>query len=86
MLYSHALLIPTRSSKFKNQVVHEQKFKDPLSSTRQVSVERIVLNLESEVMRGPGCIPTGGNIFQWNFWFSCSQASDAYIGIIVNFV
>ena len=26
-LYSHALLIPTRSSKSKNQVVHKQKFK-----------------------------------------------------------
>ena len=28
-LYSHALLISTKSSKSKNQVVHEQKFKDP---------------------------------------------------------
>ena len=45
-------------------MVHEQKFKDLLSSTCQVSVERIhvVLDLESEVMRGPGSIPTGGNI------------------------
>ena len=58
-LYSHALLIPTESSKFTNQVVHEQKFvKDLLSSTCQVSVERIVLDLESEAMRGPGSIPT----------------------------
>ena len=32
-LYSHALLILTKSSKSKNQVVHEQKFKDRLSST-----------------------------------------------------
>ena len=31
-LYSHALLILTKSSKSKNQVVHEQKFKDPLNS------------------------------------------------------
>ena len=32
-LYSHALLILTKSSKSKHQVVHEQKFKDLLSST-----------------------------------------------------
>ena len=51
-LYSHALLIIAKSSQFrsksKNQVVYEQKFKDPLSSTCQISPERIVLNLESE--------------------------------------
>ena len=29
-LYSHALLIPTKSSKSKNKVVHEQKLKDHL--------------------------------------------------------
>ena len=46
-LYSHALLILTESSKSKNQVVHGQKFKDLLSSTCQVSPERIVLDLES---------------------------------------
>ena len=83
-LYSHALLIPTRLSKFKNQVVHELKFKD-LSSTWQVSVERRVLDLESEVMRGLGSIPAWGNIFHWNFLFSHNQASDANIGIIANF-
>ena len=66
-LYSHALLIPTRSPKSKNQVVLEQKFKDLLSSTCQISVERVVLDLESEVMRGVGSIPTRGNIFHWNF-------------------
>ena len=43
--------------------MHEQKFKDTLSSTCQISPERIVMDLESEVMRGPGSIPTGGNIF-----------------------
>ena len=37
-LQSHALLIPLKSSKSKQQEVHEQKFKD-LSSTCQVSVE-----------------------------------------------
>ena len=48
-LYSHALLILTKSSKSKHQVVHEQKFKDLLSSTCQVTVERSMLDLESEV-------------------------------------
>ena len=47
-LCSHALLIPTKSFKFKNQVVHKQKFKDPLSSTCQISSERRVLDLDSE--------------------------------------
>ena len=53
-LYSHALLILLKSSKSKYQVVREQKFKDLLSSTCQVSVERIVLDLESEVYERPG--------------------------------
>ena len=48
-LYSHALLILTKSSKSRHQVVHEQKFKDLLSSTCQVSVERSMLDLGSEV-------------------------------------
>ena len=34
----------------------------------QVSVERIVLDLESEVMRGPDSIPTGGNILSLDFF------------------
>ena len=80
-LYSHALFILTKSSKAKHQVVHEQKFKGLPSSTCQVSVVRIVLDLESEVMRGLGSIPTGGNIFHWIFLFS-----DANIGIFANFV
>ena len=66
--------------------MHEQKFKDLLSSTWQVIVERIVLDLESEVMRGLGSIPTGGNIFYWTFLFSHSKASDANIAIIANVV
>ena len=49
-------------------MVHEQKFKELLSSTSQVSVERIVLDLESEAMRGPGSIPTGGNILSLDFF------------------
>ena len=48
-LYSHALLILTKSFKSKHQVVHEQKFKDLLSSSCQVSVERSILDLGSEV-------------------------------------
>ena len=50
-------------------MVHEQKFKDLLNSTCHVSVERIVLDLESEVMRGPGSIPTGGNILSLDFFY-----------------
>ena len=59
-LCSHALLILTESSRSKNQVVHEQKLKDLLSSTCQIGSERIVLGLESKVVRGPGSIPGGG--------------------------
>ena len=47
-----------------------------------------MLDLESEVLRGPGSIPTGGNIFQCTFFFSHGNASAANIGIIavlVNF-
>ena len=66
-------------------MVHEQKFIDLLSSTCQVSVERIVLDLESEVMRGQGSIPTGVT-FCYSGFFSCSKASDANIAIIANFV
>ena len=65
-------------------MVHEQKFKDLLSSTCQVSVERIVLDLKSEVMRGPGSIPTGDNILSLDFFlFSRSKDENATIGISV---
>ena len=67
-LYSHALLIPLKSSKSKYQVVHEQKFKDLLSSTCQVSVERIVLDMESEAMSGLGSYPTRNNILSLDFF------------------
>ena len=46
----HYITILLKSSKSKHQVVHEQKLKDPLSSTCQVSVERIVLDLKSEAV------------------------------------
>ena len=44
-----------------------------------------MLDLESEAMRGPGSIPTGGKILSLDF-FSRSKASDANIDIIANFV
>ena len=74
------------SLKSKNQVVHEQKFKDLLSSTCQVSPKRIVFDLESEVMTGPGSIPTGGKILLLYLLFSCCKASDANTGIVANVV
>ena len=58
---------PLNPSKSKYQVVHEQKFKDLPSSTCQVSLERILLDLESEAMRGLGSIPTGCNILSLEF-------------------
>ena len=64
--------------------MHEQKFKDLQSSKCQVSVERKVLDLESEAW---GSIFTGGYILSLDFFlFSRSKASDANIGIIANFV
>ena len=77
-IYSHTLLIPLKSSKSKYQVVHEQKFKDLLSSICQVSVERRVLDLESKAIRGLGSIATGGNIFSLEFFlFSRSKDENA---------
>ena len=63
-LYSHALLILTKSHKSKNQVAHEQKCKD-LSSTCHISPERRVLDLESEAR---GSILTGDNILSLEFF------------------
>ena len=64
--------------------MHEQKFKDPLSSTCQVSSERGVLDLESDVL---GSILNGGNILSLYFFlFLHSKAFDANIGIIANVV
>ena len=45
-----------------------------------------MLDLESEVMRGLGSIPTGDNILLLDVLFSFSKASDANIDIIANFV
>ena len=54
-----------------------------LTSKCQVSLERIVLDLESEVMRGLGSIPTGGNNLSVDFLFSRSKAFDANIAIFI---
>ena len=63
---------------------HTQKFKDPRSSTCQLSPERRVLELESEVNQRPGFGPHRGNILSLEFLFSLSKASDVNIGIIAN--
>ena len=55
----------------KNQVMHEQKFKDPLSSTCPLSSERSVLDLESEVHERPRF-----NTF-WEPATSCVRDKDA---------
>ena len=64
-------------------MTHEQKFKDIPSSTCQVTVERRVLDLESEVMRDLGIFPIGGTFCYWNFLFSHSKDENANIGISV---
>ena len=65
-------------------MVHEQNFKDLLSSTCQVSVEGKVLDLESEAMRGLVSIPTWGNILSLEFFlFLRSKDKNANIGIFV---
>ena len=64
-------------------MVHEQKFKDLLSSTCQVSVERSMLDLESEVQWFK---THWGNILLTDFLFSRSKTSDVNIGIIANVV
>ena len=71
-LYSHTLLISTKSSKSKYKVMHKQKFKDPLSSICQTSPERRVLDLESETMRDLGSIPRGVIFCHWIF--PCSKS------------
>ena len=61
-------------------MVHEQKFKDLLSSTCQVSVERIVLDLESEAAWV--LFPPGVTFCHWIF--SRCKASDVNIANFVN--
>ena len=68
-----------------NHPIPKQKLKD-LSSTYLTSSERRLLDLESEVMRGPDSIPTGGSILSLDFLFSRSKDKNANIGIFVVFV
>ena len=70
--------------------MHEQKFKDLQSNTCQVTVERSILDLESE---GSGSTSTRGIILSLDvfwfshskdvFWFSHSKDENAIIGISV---
>ena len=85
MLYwFHALLILTKSPKSKkNQVVHEQNFKYLRSSTSQISSEKRVLDLETEVHWLS--IHLGENILFQVIFISRTKASDANIVIIANF-
>ena len=56
-------------SLFEYTFVHEQVSNLSLTSTCQVNAERRVLDLGSEVMRGPGSIPTEGNILSLDYFF-----------------
>ena len=84
-LNSHALLILLKSSKSKHQVVLEQKFNYLLSSTYQVGVEMIVLDFKTEVVRGLGSNPTGGDILSLDF-FRVVKPLMPIFAIIVGFV
>ena len=61
-------------------MVHEKTFKDLLISTCQISSERRVLDLESELQ---GSNTHWVTLSYWNILFSRSETSDV---IIVNFV
>ena len=83
-LYSHALLILNKNhSKSKNQVVHEQKFKDLLSSKCPVRVGGACWTLNP----GPVVQYSLGVIFCYCFiLFSRSKDFEVNNGIIANFV
>ena len=66
--------------------MHHLVFELSLTSKCQLSPERRMLDLESDVMSWPGSIPTGGIFFTGFFLFSSSKLSDANISIIANFV
>ena len=80
-LYSHALLIISKSSKSKNQVVHEQKFKDLSNSKCPVRVGGACWTWNP----GP-VVQYSLGVYFVTVLFSCSKASDANIGIIANVV
>ena len=56
----------------QNQVMHEQKFKDPLI-TFPISSERRALDLEPKVYNRPRFYPPGGNIFPLVFFIGLSK-------------
>ena len=56
---------PLNDLKSKNQVMHYQRFKYPLSSTCPLSSERRVLDLESEVHERPNFIKTTNFPLKW---------------------
>ena len=58
-LYSHALLILTKSFKSRNQVMHEHKFKDPVSSSCQISSEGECWTWNQRLITGPSSILIG---------------------------
>ena len=64
--------------------MHKQKFKDPLSSTCQISSDKSVFDLESEAWIQSSL---GVTFCHWIFFlFSRSKGSNANIGIIANVV
>ena len=76
---------PLNPSKSKYEVVHEQKFKDLLSSTCQVSVERIVLDWNQRLWEAHVLFPLGVTFCHCIFFlFSRSKDENATIGISVH--
>ena len=65
-LYSHALLILTESSKSKNEVVHEQKFKDLPSSKCPVRVAGACWTWN---LRARALFPLGVTFYHWIFFY-----------------
>ena len=61
----------------KNQIMHEQKFKD---STCLSSLERSMLDLESDVVRDLGSIRTGGYILLPDFF--CFHAAKTKVPLL----
>ena len=62
--------------------MHEQKIKDLLSSTCQVSSESVGLGIRSTGVQ----YSLGVTLCYWIFLFSRGKASGANIGIVANFV
>ena len=74
-----------------NQVQKNQWFMNKSLKISQVANARLTQKGEcwtwnQRLIRSPGSILTGSNIFHKNFLFSCSKASDADVGILANSV